>query len=158
MARDMAEQPRGKSGTIRIDPSSTIPEAGPVRFADDLDASDKQDLALAPTAPVTGVAKPIQPTSDRQEYETAGVSRGRSVTFELRTVDVSKADPRHAPTQQALRGLKFDPTLGRIVEEGVIEDPSAPPPVQSQRWKLILTVAVGVSVVAMIALWLVFRR
>ncbi len=155
----MAELPRGKSGTIRIDPSSTVPDAGPVRFADDLAEADRQDLGLAPTAPIA-VPKPRQPESDRHEYAVAGVSRGHSVTLAARSVDVSKADPRHAPTQQALRGLSFDPTLGRIVEEGIVEDPAAPPrrAPSGDRWKLLLTVAVGVSVVGAIAVWLLFRH
>ena len=88
----MSEERRGKRGTVKMDPTATIPEpTPPLRFVegDDLAEADKADLAAPPSKP----AKPPTPSSDRQEFARANVGvPARGKTLELQKVDVTKAD------------------------------------------------------------------
>jgi hypothetical protein len=105
----MSERERGKRGTIKMDPTATIPEAAPpLRFvagADALAEADRADVGAGPPA------KPRTPASDRKEFVKAEVSVARARTLELRKIDVSRADPRQAPTVKG-RGVTFSPGLG----------------------------------------------
>jgi hypothetical protein len=116
----MSEDPRGKRGTVKMDPTATIPEPRPpLRFVDGdaLGEADKADLA----APSSKPAKPPTPSSDRQEFARAKVDvPARGKTLELQKVDVTKADPRKFKTVKG-KGITFTPGLHEIEDPEPVE-------------------------------------
>jgi hypothetical protein len=126
----MAEVSRGKRGTVRLDPTATIPEAAPLRFVEGegaIEAADRADLAGAAAKPVKSPRKSATPESDRQEFASGALRQGpRGPTLELRKVDVSLADPRKMKTVKG-RGLNYDPTLDADEPGEPVEQPSRAP-------------------------------
>ena len=146
---EMPEESRGKSGTIRMDSGATVPEARPLRFSDDIGEQDRADLAGDAPTPEVPPAKPKQPGSDRQESFITAPRKPVGRTLELRSVDVSKADPRQAPTQLALRTLEVDPSLG---PESQAEAQAKP-----TNWALVIGIALAVFVVGIVVVAFGFR-
>jgi hypothetical protein len=141
----MGELPPGKRGTVRLDPTATVPEAAPLRFADGdeaLAAADREDLARE-KAEAKPTSKPLQPASDRQEFTSQPFKPGpRGPTLELRKVDVTRADPRKMATVKG-RGLTYDPSLDAD-EPGEPAEPSRSPVL------IFAAIAIGLAVIALV--------
>lgn len=131
----VSDAPRGKRGTVRLDPSSTVPEAIPaIRFADpgELDAEAER-------------RRDPRRKNDRKEFAQAVVPKGFRPTVEMGSVDVSRADPRKAPTQEVSRLPLVDRGYDPSYEDG---PPAVAPPSSGHGWKIGVGLAVAGAIVA----------
>jgi hypothetical protein len=131
-----------------MDSGATVPEARPLRFSDDIGEQDRADLAGDALTREVPPAKPKQPESERQESFITAPRKPVGRTLELRSVDVSKADPRQAPTQLALRTLEVDPSLGPESQEAQTKPTN---------WVLVIGIALAVFAVGIVLVALGFR-
>lgn len=130
----MSDAPRGKRGTVRLDPSSTVPEAVPaIRFADpgELDAEAER-------------LRDPRRKNDRKEFAQAVPQKGFRPTVEMGSVDVSRADPRQAPTQEVSRLPLVDRGYDPSREDG----PPVERPATGHGWKIGLGLAIAGGLVA----------
>lgn len=146
----MSEASHGKRGTVRLDPSATVPEAIPaLRFVQsegELAAADSAELRRQAAAEAE---KPKDPRhrNDRSEFVSANpVKRQPRPTVEMGTVDVSRADPRQAPTHQVSRLPLVDRGYDPSLEDGPIA--ARPPRERSNAVLLAVLLAVTGLVVA----------
>ncbi len=150
----VSEPSHGKRGTVRLDPSATVPEAIPaLRFVEsvgDLAAADSVDLERQAEA-----EKPKDPRhkNDRKEFVAAALKKQPRPTVEMGTVDVSRADPRQAPTQQVSRLPLVDRGYDPSREDGLVE----PPPKPTNSSAVLIAVLLAVAGLA-VAAYLVLRR
>lgn len=140
----VSDAARGKRGTVRLDPSATVPEAIPaIRFAEpgrDLATIDRAELARREE----DEQKPDpRRKNDRREFAQGVPQRGHRPTAEMRTVDVSRADPRQAPTQEVSRLPLVDRGYDPSREDG---PPEVTPP--RRGWMIGLALAVAGAIIA----------
>jgi hypothetical protein len=140
----VSDASHGKRGTVRLDPSATVPEAIPaLRFADAADISARDRAELERQAEVERATDPRR-KNDRKEFTSAApVGRQPRPTVEMGTVDVSRADPRQAPTQQVSRL----PLVDRGYDPSREEEPT-PPPSRGPAVRVVLLLVMAAVVVA----------
>lgn len=150
----VSEASHGKRGTVRLDPSATVPEAIPaLRFV-----QNEAELAAADSAELQKQAETEKKTdprhkNDRSEFVAAEpVKRQPRPTVEMGTVDVSRADPRRAPTQQVSRLPLVDRGYDPSREDGLVEAPPPPPARSNAVLIAVLLAATGLVVAAYLVL------